>query len=427
MTADASPAEPAAAAETTPPLPVVIGVSIVLGAVIGLMFLGFEWLVNHGDTWIWDDVFNTGEERWVVVPLAIGLSIIYSFIVHLLGQRRIIPIQLSIVEDLGKPLERAPLSGVAVILVVGAASLLAGASLGPEAALAAGSIALGTWCAFRFNFGSAGELLVLTALTALLVAFFGSLVPLLIPPLILFQRTRKIPIPALVPPTLAGLAAYGTVYLIRGAVSGYGSIPSGTSANAEDYLIALALGVCGVGVGYGMRTAIKLFTGPAKQIGERVHWAWAAAIFGLVLGILYLIGGPTIEFSGSEGSKMLVSDTAYGTAALAGIVVMKLLATGWSLSTGYRGGLVFPSVFAGVALSMFVASLFGDTAGPGLMIGSIAGVLVEMTSPALGVIMLLSLVPSELLPLALAGAAGAILPHVIKSRLHPKPPAPASA
>ena len=161
MTADASPAEPAAAAETTPPLPVVIGVSIVLGAVIGLMFLGFEWVVNHGDTWIWDDVFNTGEERWVVVPLAIGLSIIYSFIVHLVGQRRIIPIQLSIVEDLGKPLERAPLSGVAVILVVGAASLLAGASLGPEAALAAGSIALGTWCAFRFNFGSAGELLVL--------------------------------------------------------------------------------------------------------------------------------------------------------------------------------------------------------------------------------------------------------------------------
>lgn len=427
MTADASPAEPAAAAETTPPLPVVIGVSIVLGAVIGLMFLGFEWVVNHGDTWIWDDVFNTGEERWVVVPLAIGLSIIYSFIVHLVGQRRIIPIQLSIVEDLGKPLERAPLSGVAVILVVGAASLLAGASLGPEAALAAGSIALGTWCAFRFNFGSAGELLVLTALTALLVAFFGSLVPLLIPPLILFQRTRKIPIPALIPPTLAGLAAYGTVYLIRGDVQGYGSIPSGTSANAEDYLIALALGICGVGVGYGMRTAIKLLTGPAKQIGERVHWAWAAAIFGLVLGILYLIGGPTIEFSGSEGSKMLVNDTAYGTAALAGIVVMKLLATGWSLSAGYRGGLVFPSVFAGVALSMFVASLFGDTAGPGLMIGSIAGVLVEMTSPALGVIMLLSLVPSELLPLALAGAAGAILPHVIKSRLHPKPPEPASA
>lgn len=427
MTADAPRPEPAADAETAPAPLVVIGVATVLGAVIGLMFLGFEWVVNHGDTWIWDDVFNTGEERWVVVPLAIGLSVIFSFIVHAFGKRRIIPIQLSIIDDLGKPMEPNTLGTVAVILIVGAASLLAGASLGPEAALAAGSIALGTWCAFRFNFGSAGELLVLTALTALLVAFFGSLVPLLIPPLILFQRTRKIPIPALVPPVLAGLAAYGTVYLIRGAVEGYGSIPSGTSPSAEDYLIAVALGVCGVGVGIGMRTAIKLLTAPAKRIGERVHWAWAAAIFGLVLGILYLIGGPTIQFSGSEGSKMLVNDTSYGTAALAGIVVMKLLATGWSLSAGYRGGLVFPSVFAGVALSMFVASLFGDTAGPGLMIGSIAGVLVEMTSPALGVVMLLSLVPSDLLPLALAGAAGAILPHVIHSRLHPKPPEPASA
>ena len=106
-----------------------------------------------------------------------------------------------------------------------------------------------------------------------------------------------------------------------------------------------------------------------------------------------------------------------GAWALAGIVVVKLLVTSWSLSTGYRGGLVFPSVFAGVAISLLVASVLPGVAGPGILLGSVAGLLVEMTAPALGAILLLALLPGALLPLGFAGAAGAIAGRALLGRI----------
>ena len=63
-----------------------------------------------------------------------------------------------------------PLIGVAVILLVGLASLAAGASLGPEAALVGAAIALGAWTGGRLNAGPAAPLVVLSSLTGLLVA-----------------------------------------------------------------------------------------------------------------------------------------------------------------------------------------------------------------------------------------------------------------
>jgi H+/Cl- antiporter ClcA len=116
-----------------------------------------------------------------------------------------------------------------------------------------------------------------------------------------------------------------------------------------------------------------------------------------------------VQFSGSEGSVMLLSGQVhYGAWALAGIALVKLAATAWSLTAGYRGGLAFPSVFAGVAVRLLVAGALPDLAGPGVLLASVAGLFVEMTSPMLGVVMLLALLPAKLLPLGIAGAAGAV-------------------
>jgi H+/Cl- antiporter ClcA len=132
-------------------------------------------------------------------------------------------------------------------------------------------------------------------------------------------------------------------------------------------------------------------------------------VFGAVLGVLYLVGGQTVQFSGSEGSKLLLQRSDhYATLAVVGIVFVKLLATSWSLTAGYRGGLVFPSVFAGVGVALVIADIWSGAAGPGLAIGAVAGVLTAMTSVVLGPIMLLSLLPLSLLGVGLAGAAGAV-------------------
>ena len=50
-------------------------VAIAVGVVNGLVFVGFEWLVGHGDDWLWNDAGNSDALRWRVIPLAIGFSV----------------------------------------------------------------------------------------------------------------------------------------------------------------------------------------------------------------------------------------------------------------------------------------------------------------------------------------------------------------
>jgi H+/Cl- antiporter ClcA len=386
-----------------------------IGVANGLVFLGFEYVTGHGTDWLWDDVVHSDESRWRVLPLAIGLSIALSALVRALKEPRwnephVDPLGSA---DDHEPKHEAPatLSGVAVVLVIGAASLLVGASLGPEASLVAAAVGMGAFVAARANMGPVGKVLVVASVGALLVAFLGSLITLAIPLLLVYQRTRKLPLPAAAVIVIAGLSAYGTLWLVQGSDDGYGSIPSAT-VHVRDYFAAALLGAAAVWIGALLRGMIARLGGVTRRIDSDLPWWVAAALFGAVLGLLYLVGGRTIEFSGSEGSRMLLSGEAhYGTWALLGLALAKLLATSWSLSAGYRGGLVFPTVYVGIAISLFVASAASDLAGPGVLLGSVAGLLVDMTAPLVGAIMLLALLPAKLLPLGLVGVGAAVVSH----------------
>jgi H+/Cl- antiporter ClcA len=300
------------------------------------------------------------------------------------------------------------LQALAAILAIGLASLLAGAALGPEAPLVAFAAGLGGWIAARAAPGPAGRLFVLASAGALLVAFFGSLVSLLIPLALIVQRTKRLPLPAALVVVLAGLAAWGMLWLIQGNDQGFGGIPEAT-VHARDYLAAFVLGLIAVGIGVLLRHFVVRVAEVTVRVDRGAAWWLVAAAFGAGLGVLYLIGGQTVQFSGGEGSVMLIARAdEYSAWALAGIALVKLLATSWSLACGYRGGLVFPSVFVGVAVSLCVAAFAPSLGGPGIMLGAIIGLLVEMTAPILGIVVLLALVPLKLVPVGLAGGIGAI-------------------
>jgi H+/Cl- antiporter ClcA len=397
--------------------------SIPLGAVNAVLFLGFEWLVNHGTDWLWNDVVNSDDVRWRVVPLALALSIAFSAILRGLGQPRWMAPH---VDPLGpaeasgaEPPPPPTVSALATILLVGAAGLVAGASLGPEAPLVGLATGLGAWAAARGDLGPGGRVLILGSAGALLVAFFGSVIPIAIPLLILYQRTRRLQAGAVLAIALSGLSAWGMLWLVRGDDHGYGGIASAT-VHARDYAAAVILGVVAVSLGVILHWFIHRLAKVTERIHDRAPWWLAAAIFGTVLGVLYLVGGQTVQFSGREGSTMLLSgEVHYSAVALTGVALVKLMSTSWSITAGYRGGLVFPSVFAGVAMSLVAAEAVPDIAGPGVLLGSIAGLLVEMTAPFLGVVMLLALLPGKLLPLGLAGAAGAVAGRRVVDRLRP--------
>jgi H+/Cl- antiporter ClcA len=407
------------ARSSQPRLILVAAASIAVGVADGLIFIGFEWLVNHGDQWIWNDVFHTDTSRWRVIPLALVLSLAFSLVLRALRAPRWLPPQLDLLDAVGPGDGKAPppppptLKKIAVILIIGAASLLAGAALGPEAPLTATAIALGTWAAARGSFGEASSPLALGSLGALLTAFFGSLVPLVIPLLVVYQRTKRVPLVAVLVTVLAGVSSWLTCLAVQGNDSGYGGIPS-LGTHFLDYVAAVVLGAVAAGAAALLRELIRLLSVVTHKLELRTPWWLAAALFGAVLGGLYLLGGQTVQFSGSAGTKMLVSGFGgYGPWALAGIAVIKLGATSWSTSAGYRGGLVFPSIFVGVALGLCAAGAIPNLAGTGVTLGCVAGLLVGMTSPAFGVVFLFSLLPAKLILLGLAGTAGAVLGRLV--------------
>ena len=62
--------------------------ALAVGVVNGLVFLGFEWVVNHGSDWLWNDLVNSDEVRWRVVPLALVLSIALTALIRAMKESR---------------------------------------------------------------------------------------------------------------------------------------------------------------------------------------------------------------------------------------------------------------------------------------------------------------------------------------------------
>jgi H+/Cl- antiporter ClcA len=398
--------------------------ALAIGVVDGLVYLAFEWVVHDGTDWLWNDLFDSDTDRWQVLVLATLGSVVFSGVLWVFHEKRATAAHFDLFSA------TAPPAGITVAtigqgLLIGAVSLLAGASLGPEAALVAASISIGGWFATRGKAGELGPLLVLASVGALLVAFLGSLIAMALPVLLLVKRTKRVTVAGLLPILVAGLAAYGTLWLVQGDGDGYGSVPVGSNFEVRDLLAALVVGALAAVATRGLTAGVAAGQKVVARLTGAVPWPVASAAFGLVLGGLYLVGGETVQFSGSQGSTQLLARSAtYSTAALAGLVVVKLLATAWSLASGFRGGNVFPSIYVGVALGLFAARIASDVSGPGIVVGAVAGILTAMLGAPAAAIMLMALLPLKLIAVVAAGAVGALLGVRLLDRV--APPSPAS-
>jgi H+/Cl- antiporter ClcA len=368
--------------------------AVAVGVANALVFLGFEWVTKEGSDWLWNDVAGSDDVRWRVVPLAIAGSLALSLALRLARQRRVKQIETDPV-DAPPEQGRTTAGTVVTTLAIGAVSLVGGASLGPEAPLTAASKALGELF---------GKALVAASIGALLVAFFGSPLPVVIP-LALLHKRKALTATSALAVLLAGAASIATLLLVGGHVNGYGGIPADEHFDLGDMAVAAAFGACGTLAAAWLKRADERFGRRTRRLDGRLHWAVSAALFGAGLGLLYVLGGESVQFSGSEGTTALLHEHAGdGTLALLGLAAVKLLATGWCLACGYRGGPVFPSIYVGVAISLAL----GSWAEPGATIGAIVGILTALTNPFFGAVAVLALLPPKLCLVGLAGAAGAV-------------------
>jgi H+/Cl- antiporter ClcA len=122
-------------------------------------------------------------------------------------------------------------------------------------------------------------------------------------------------------------------------------------------------------------------------------------IGGLGMGVIGVLL-PLTLFSGEEQTMTLIEQAStIGFWTLIWLAVGKLVATSLLLATGWKGGYIFPIMFAGVALGMAGHLLFPATPIPVTVAAILAGALVAaLRAPLFAALFTLVLVQAETAP-----------------------------
>lgn len=325
---------------------VVLAGTALVGAAVALLYHIFETALHSSINAIWYNWLNTDNNRWLVIPASVVIGLIFFGLQHFLDESS----EKREAHGLGQT-PPASVINLTKVLLIGFFSLLAGATLGPEAILVPASMILGGLLGkllFRQN-NQLTKLLAAAGIMALFTAFFKS-IPIGIASLYLVTQQSKTKItPILV--ICAAITSTASYYVLKALDgSAYVQLPSSSwHLNAETLILGIGLILLGV------LAAMAMYG--VTQITERLKlalpkkWYAHAIIASLVIAILYLLGGPLVEFTGNLSIVPLFNQAAQlGVWGIIGIIGVKVILIGWSKAIGYRGGMIFPTIFVASAL-----------------------------------------------------------------------------
>jgi H+/Cl- antiporter ClcA len=326
---------------------------ILVGICAALTYHVFENVVHAGINLIWIDWFNTDSHRILVIPLSLCLTLLFCGSQHLLDK------ESEHNQEYG--LGNMPVPTIAnylKVLLLGFLSLIAGASLGPEAVLVPACMILGAYAGAKtVGDKPAAKLLTAAAITALFTGFFHSLLVGVLSVVLVAQQAKvKLSVSLVLVAVIASTASYLTLLLVGG--ESYIALPEHSWAlNFRTVLIGICLVAGGYLTIYCLHF-INVFAKGARTILNKNGWVVNAAIASLIISALYLLGGPLIEFTGNNSIIPLFNQAgALGLWGLLGVLVTKIAAMAWSKGIGYRGGMIFPTIFL-ASVMVAIAQLY---------------------------------------------------------------------
>ena len=330
------------------------------GVVVAIIYTLFEGAVHHSINYIWDDMFNSDTERLLVVPLALILGFIFFASQHILDSKS----ENHESHSLGGETIKPTLRNVAVILFVGFLSLVAGASLGPEAVLVPACTTIGAYIGVKLykKDGLAAKALTAAGIMALFTAFFHSyIVGILSVLIVLKQSQTKLNPQILIIAVISSVSSYLTLKVIDPTSGGNFNLPDLTWEVALiDIVAAAGLLIAG----YVSTFALKYFHTAFVALRKKVKlytWWHIALVASLGIATLYLAGGPLVQFTGNQSIEPLVKQaSSLGILGVAIIYIVKLLVIAWSKAMGYRGGLIFPMAFVASTLAVLAQLIASD-------------------------------------------------------------------
>lgn len=324
---------------------------ILTGIGVAFTYHIFENAVHGAIDLVWYDWFNTDNARYWILPLCIVIGLAYFGIQHYLD-----PESENLEEQGLGGLPQPKLSAYAKVLFIGFFSLVAGASLGPEAVLVPACMILGGLVG-GLLFAKEKQMIKLLAAAgfiALFTAFFNSIIVGVLSVLIVTKQAKtKLSAPLLAVAILAATSAFLTLKLI--SAEAFTQVPDYSwHINAVTVFWVVILALAGFLSIFIMNMLHKWFDRARAELNEQ-PWIARGLVASGGLALLYLLGGPLIEFTGNRSIiPMLQQSASLGTIGLIWILVTKLGAIGWSKALGYRGGMIFPTIFVAAVLVAMV-------------------------------------------------------------------------
>lgn len=322
---------------------------VLVSVLVALVYFYFEAAARHSIDFIWNDWLKTNDYRWRVVPLCLVLGLAFFGLQHYLDPKS------EKQESQGLGNAPAPtLMNLAKVLVIGFLSLIAGASLGPEAILVPASLLIGGIVGAKFfrKDAQATSMLELVGFVALFAAFFNSFIAGILGLLLVSKETKtKVTLPLV---AVAVFTSFVTTYVLS-FLESKPFIPAPAyvwKLSPEGALVLIGLIAAGYVSILALGNAHSAFSKIQNAIQGREWWQHGL-VAALGLSVLYLLGGPLVQFTGNESIVPMMEQSArLGLSGLLVVLLMKILAIAWSKALGYRGGLVFPSILIASTLIM---------------------------------------------------------------------------
>lgn len=329
--------------------------AILVGGMAALILWGLDKLADSLDTVLWTNLPGAlGVDPngwWIVVVLtftglAVGLAL--QFLPGHGGP------DSATTELVGSPL---PLRTLPVLALVTLLGLAGGVSLGPENPIIAINSAIVVAIFARFIPKVSPQVALLLGSSATIGALFGTPVAaaLVLTGIVAAVKAGGSLWDKLFLPVASAGAAAMTMHMLGSPPFDF-DMPAYGPPQGIDLLTGTLVACGSIAVGL-----IGLFLFPIvyRALHALRHPVFIATVGGLLLGLLGLLGGPITMFKGLDQTGQLLADpTQYDAAQLAGFAAIKVVALVIAASAVFRGGRVFPAVFIGVALGLFVSALF---------------------------------------------------------------------
>ncbi|MFC9848010.1 ion channel protein [Streptomyces sp. NPDC060223] len=357
-------------------LPLIVP-SVVVGVAAALVLLGISLLAEQLQDVLWEtlpDALDVGRYSvlWMIVILTATGVAVGLVVWKVPGHAGPDPATMGLVDP---PLPPRLLPGLLLATIL---ALAGGVSLGPENPITAANIALAYWLGRKAAPDSPATLWMMLAAAGTIGALFGTPVAAA---LIFSEVLAGQPGPGalwdrLLPPLLAGGTGALTMTLLAHPSFDL-SLPDYSGPRWGDLLSALVVASAGATVGMAAVYAFPYVHSAFSRLG---HPMLAIPLGGLVLGLLGALGGHLTLFKGLDEVKALAGNPeGWSAGRFALMAVVKLAALLIAAACGFRGGRIFPAVFAGVAVGLCAHALVPQVHPTVGVVCGVLGVLLAVT------------------------------------------------